>query len=351
MKNLKLILQSLLITSFLTTVGCDKHARSFSILDDTAEYKQNGATFSRKIDILWVIDNSGSMESSQNNLAQNFLAFYNRFEKLNFDFHMAVTTTDAYLAKFNNNPNLSLLKDGNKTSGPLGHPIMDNTLTDLETVFLTNIKQGISGYGDERAFDSFEQALTNPGNSKFLRSDAFLAVIIVSDEDDFSTTTKRYLQQNYNAPEMIPLSHYTQFLDKITNSGSIKNYSVSAISVFDQPCLDQLNSQISGRVIGKRYGEIVDATAGVKGSLCSNFGETLQLISDSIIELSSVYNLTRKPIVETITVVVDGVSILEDELQGWTYNETENSIHFHGSAIPKAGATIAINFDPLTIKL
>lgn len=51
---------------------------------------------------------------------------------------------------------------------------------------MANVKLGTSGSGDERALSSFEKTLINPLNSNFHRPDAFLAIIIVSDEDDFS---------------------------------------------------------------------------------------------------------------------------------------------------------------------
>ncbi len=48
---------------------------------------------STQIDMLWVIDNSGSMCQEQDTLATNFKLFIDEIDKTNLDFHIAVTTT------------------------------------------------------------------------------------------------------------------------------------------------------------------------------------------------------------------------------------------------------------------
>ncbi|MFW1373635.1 hypothetical protein ACEV99_23340, partial [Vibrio parahaemolyticus] len=60
------------------------------------------------------------------------------------------------------------------------------TIADLVTTFVTNAYQGDQGSGDERAFRSMQLALDDSQNAGFHRHDAYLAVIILSDEDDFS---------------------------------------------------------------------------------------------------------------------------------------------------------------------
>ena len=46
------------------------------------------------VDVLWVVDDSGSMSEEQNNLASNFGEFIRyATQELNVDFHIAVTTT------------------------------------------------------------------------------------------------------------------------------------------------------------------------------------------------------------------------------------------------------------------
>ena len=46
------------------------------------------------VDVLWVVDNSGSMSEEQGQVVANFQDFINEFISLGLDYHMAVVTTD-----------------------------------------------------------------------------------------------------------------------------------------------------------------------------------------------------------------------------------------------------------------
>src|SRR5205085_9381823 len=61
-------------------------------------FKQNNAVFNNQIDILWVVDNSGSMNPYQTNLTNNFSSFINNFQNKGYDFHISVTTSDTFKA-------------------------------------------------------------------------------------------------------------------------------------------------------------------------------------------------------------------------------------------------------------
>lgn len=335
--------------------GCNKGADSFSLLADAQDYKQQAVFIPKKIDVLWVVDNSGSMETSQNNLASNFQAFIQRFNQSNYDFHMAVTTTEAWEKQFDTSSIKARIKDGAiLQSSPRiethsGVFVMDKNTANLNSVFSTNIKQGTLGNGDERAFESFKQTLLEPNNSAFRRDEAFLAVIIVSDEEDFSGSSATAFE---DASKNFTVQSYVDFLDTFTkNSVYGKNYSVSTISVPDAACKTQLSTDGFLRKISTRLPQLADLTGGVKGSLCSNFGETLNLISDSIIQLSAVFKLSREPQVDTIAVTVDGVPVQQDATNGWTYNASDLTITFHGTSVPGANANIQIDFYPKSIKL
>lgn len=334
--------------------GCNKSTDSFTLLKDGADYKQQAVFIPKKIDILWVVDNSFSMETSQNNLATNFRSFINRFESSKYDFQMAVTTTEAWEKQFKPNSTKALLRDGAVVSEePLvethsGVFIMDRNTPNLSNVFATNIKQGIYGNGDERAFESFKQALEEPGNTNFRREDAFLAVIIVSDEEDFSGSTDNF----EDAVNRYPVSKYHDFLKNYTKADVYgNNFSVNVISVDTPACQQQLASATFTPKISTRLPALADMSGGVKASICSDFGSSLQLISDSIIELSAVFKLGREPQLDTMSVVVDGVKIPEDPENGWTYDATNLTITFHGSSVPGANSNIQINYYPKSLKL
>jgi hypothetical protein len=143
------------------------------------------------------------------------------------------------------------------------------------------------------------------------------------------------------------------YLDTYTKrpANSVANYSVSAITASDATCISQLNTDgFTERKTGQRYSQLVGLTGGVKGSLCSDFGNTLQLISDSIIELSASFQLSRAPVVSSIRVLVDGVVVPMDTVNGWTYDTATNTLTFHGTTVPGANSNIQILFDPATVK-
>lgn len=350
-----------LLTAATLLSGCGKSADSFSLLSDGSTYKQNAAYVQRKVDVLWVIDNSGSMQTSQDNLAANFKSFIQRFKDKDTDYRMAVITTDAYLAPYyfegsTNQPRNSLarFKPGRDLSNRLYY-VMDKNTPDLENVFLTAVRQGTSGAGDERAFSSFKESLSNSVNTGFYRPGAVLSVIIVSDEDDFSHNDlsddpsqplkNYYFTENYSDPKMYTVQSYVDYLTAFTNGGVAgKDFSVNSISAMDdQNCANQLGTKKA-----PRYLQLTNATKGVAASLCSAFGQTLDIISESLVKLTTEFQLTRIPNPDTIVVTVDGVVMPNDPVSGWTYDSVRNSISFQNA--PPAGSSVSITFDPAGVK-
>lgn len=371
-QEVKMTLKYTLLLVAALSFACQKSNDSYSLLAEQSTFQQGSSFQARKIDILWVIDNSGSMETSQNNVISNFNSFIQRFQTLNYDFNMAFISTDAYMdatdtnGAYKNtyciafNKKCSVFRDGpgkNATASlHSGVPIISKLTQNITSVFNLNAAQGIQGYGDERAFQSFKTALQNQSNTGFRRADAYLAIIIVSDEDDFShnamTPALETLANNgYLTDSRIhSVDSYVSFLDSYTNSTpALRNYSVSAITIMDQVCLDDLNTTFARRM-GTRYLQMADKTGGTKASLCGNFGQSLQMISDSVLALTSTFKLDREPIVETLQITVNGVVVVQDAQNGWTYDPSNLTITFHGSAIPAADSSININFDPVTVK-
>lgn len=332
--------------------GCSNGTPSFSLLADENSFDQNPSITNGKIDILWVIDNSGSMDSSQQNVAQNFSSFIQLFNSKGMDYRMAVITTEAYRGIFASDE-FARFRNGTASAGYTGVYVIEPSTPDLEQTFLQNMLQGINGSGDERAFQSIKEALTNAVNSDydFPRQDAFLSVILVSDEDDFSHDGTEHRGGQYSYSGLHTVQSYVDFLDELTAGSALeRNFNVNSIAILDQDCLSELNSEVSGRRIGNRYIELSEATNGVVGSLCGNFGEILSNISNRIIELTTAFYLTREPNPDSIQVFIDGSPTPRDSTNGWQYNAVNNSITFHGLYIPAAGTKITVRFDPVTIK-
>ncbi|MEQ1876639.1 MAG: hypothetical protein ABL958_08330 [Bdellovibrionia bacterium] len=347
MKSIQLLCFSF---ALLFLAACGEEKPTFSLLPESNFFQQGAGVINNKLDILWVMDNSGSMQPYQDNVAANFTAFMTQFVTKGYDYQIAVTASDAWRAPFIPNPTFAKFRDGAGSTHSGVFVITPQTLNPIN-VFNINIKQGIAGSGDERAFSSFKESLNSSLNAGFLRSDSFLAVIIISDEDDFSHDGGNYINRDYSYPGLHPISHYTNYLDALTGtSGDTRRYSVSAMAVLDNACLTNPATH-PGAIIGLRYQQLVAATDGVQGSLCStNFADELDKIQQKIAELSTQFLLNRVPIVETIQVKVNGILVPNNGTNGWSYISSANAIRFHGSAIPPQGAQIQVDFDPVTIK-
>src|SRR6476661_1736301 len=86
------------VAAAVLLTACGNGSTTYSLLSEGQTFRQNSAMSITKIDVLWVVDNSGSMATSQQNLANNFPSFIQKFQEKAYDFQMGVVTTDAYLA-------------------------------------------------------------------------------------------------------------------------------------------------------------------------------------------------------------------------------------------------------------
>jgi len=347
--------------------ACTSGGSSFSVLPEEDTFMQSSGTFNGKMDILFMIDQSGSMLSSQTNLGSNFPVFIDGFTGRGFDFRIAVATTDSFLAL----PTMSSIYTYYQANFPsyfvslyeglpasekarfrdgvgsthTGVFLITPSTPNLNNVFVTNILQGTDGFGDERPLQSLKTSLQSPLNPGFLRPDSFLAVIIVTDEDDFSHNGTNYLNGQYTNPALHTVQSYVDFLDTFTSSvPESRRYSVSSIAIDTAACRSSLGG--GERRVGQRVNELADLTGGVKASLCGDFATELELISDNILSLSTQFYLSRIPIPETIRIWINGVEVPPS---GFTYNSASNSIIFQPAYIPAEGSTIQVYFDPVSL--
>jgi hypothetical protein len=159
-----------------------------------------------KMDLIFVVDNSGSMAEEQGNLATNFPQFANVL--LNYvdpqggqlDFRIAVTTTGT------DDTTTSIINFGGMTipttiseTGDNGTFLnscggssrwLDANDANLATDLGCRANVGTSGPGTEMPMRAVKMALSDRmmdgTNTGFLRDDALLGVVILTDEDDSS---------------------------------------------------------------------------------------------------------------------------------------------------------------------
>jgi hypothetical protein len=348
----------LVILGFIaaTNAACNPHNVQFKMASESHDFAQADAKLNNQIDVLWVVDNSGSMDPLQKNLVANFSSFMNDFVSRGFDYQMAVTTSDAFRSdpRFKNQPELAKFSQGKDISG---FPIVSPSVMNPLDVFLKNVAIGNTGAGDERVFQSMFAALKSPFNAGFMRPGAYFAVIILSDEDDFSDenrpensweTKGGIADHAYNSPGLTKIDDVVAELDAMTNSTeNNRHYNVSAITVGDEQCWQQHLKETSTTIIGKRYIELAERTKGVVGSICDpSYADTLSFIKERIVELVTQFKLAETPSNGSLSVTVNGELVPQDSSNGWTYQKETNSITFHGRAVPPVAAAIRVSFDP-----
>jgi hypothetical protein len=173
------------------------------------------------IDLLVVVDNSTSMMTSQKLLAAAYPAFLDSLRGSGPvpDLHVAVTTTDMGAGAFTaavaaRAESCSHSNRGAFVTAPRPNPLVPSAACDtaglnpgatfiqsgpdpsknnysgqLEDVLGCLVQQGDDGCGFEQPLAAIEAALgpaAPAGNAGFLRSDAVLAILIVTNEDDCS---------------------------------------------------------------------------------------------------------------------------------------------------------------------
>ncbi|MEX1361926.1 MAG: vWA domain-containing protein [Nannocystaceae bacterium] len=154
-----------------------------------------------KVDFLFVIDNSGSMNDEQANLVNSFPGFItgiqSSLEQVD-EYQVGVVTTDQYsynIAGCNGLSSLVVQTGGgfssNANCGP--YAAGNNFMTeadDLNATFACAAQVGTSGSGQERPMQAMVETVQKveggPGqcNEGFLRDDALLVIVIITDEWD-----------------------------------------------------------------------------------------------------------------------------------------------------------------------
>lgn len=107
-----------------------------------------------------------------------------------------------------------------------------------------------------------------------------------------------------------------------------------------------MNTPSCAREIGHRYEEFSANFGGMVRDICSaSFDETYSELGARLQGLEDEFTLTRRVVsVSTLEVKVDGVLVASDAKEGWTYDEDQAVVIFHGPSIPPPGAEIALTY-------
>ena len=193
------------------------------VVGDLQEITSLPVVQNRNLDILFVVDNSGSMFEQQTSLATNFGRMIDVLEQLDGglpNLHIGVVTSDMGTSSATQAPapGVGTIGQGGCASagdnGALHHAsaqlagtfISDVELDDgtraknytgnLRDVFGEIALVGANGCGFEQHLSAMRAALVNPANAGFLRPEANLAVVIIADEDDCSALDSSLFSPN-----------------------------------------------------------------------------------------------------------------------------------------------------------
>lgn len=309
-------------------MACESE-QSVSRLTRTDVFLQEPAS---RADILWVIDNSGSMEVSQDRVAQGFEVFAGSLETSNIDFQLGVITTDMDL----DNPDAGHL---------LGDPPFLTPADDYRALFQERVQVGTEGSGKEKGLSAALEALTEPtlsgANEGFLRDDAVVSIIFVSDEEDCS--------DNEALAGEIDDACYLQDELLIDIDELIEDYRGlrdDPSQVVASGIIGTSEDECEGTWPGRRYKKVIEATGGVIGSICeTDYGDIMDQLGLPVAGIRTVFQLSSPAVEGTIEVTVDEALIPEDPADGWTYDAAYYQIRFDGSYAPPRSSTISVTYE------
>jgi hypothetical protein len=267
---------------------------------------------SAEVDILLVIDDSCSMADEQNSLAANFAAFMSAASTGNGNWRVGVTTTDTFSVRG------QLLRSAGNPS------FLTPTTPNVANLFADKVRVGVSGSGYEQPFAAMAQAVTEPNrsgaNAGFLRQNAALAVVIVTDA----------LEQSPNS--------VGSYLAAVRAAKQNRNELVS-VSVVGPFSPTSSTCSTEGAVDVSRYSSIITQTNGVRSDICTqNWAMDLESISRNVFGSRRTFELSGQARSSAdVTVRIDGMVS-----SGWTYSGATNAVTF--STPPPPGSVVEIEY-------
>lgn len=274
------------------------------------------------VDVLFIVDNSGSMAEEQRALRENFALFMQYFAGSGLDYHVGVVSTDC---------------DSRRTKGVLieddstGTKFIDDSFTEEEATlsFQQRANLGTSGSSDERGKDAAWAALvTNATTSSagFMRDSADLSIIVISDERDWSRD--------------VTVNEFSTWMTSLKPDGNTYFSSVVGLG----------NSCVNAER-GTGYLEVTSNVGGIEWDICSNdYSSLLDQLGLQAAGLKNEFFLSLVPVESSIEVTVtdtDGHETPYEVGTDWTYSQSRNSIAF-AEFVPTPLSVVHITYDVLS---
>ena len=262
------------------------------------------------LDVLFVVDNSGSMNIFQQELANQMFSFMNVFESSGADYHLALITTDE--ARFTPHDGLSWIDNS--------HPNPASWVINVITTI------GVRGSGMEKGIEMAKYALESdaaPGNG-YNRESATMVIIYVSDEPDHSQGS---------------FSSYLNFFDNFKLSPNLMRQ-FAVIGDYPAGCNFPYLNRNRNIQFGGGYYEMTQRYNGDWYSICAtDWGQQMQNLANTV-TTRSVFDIDESdPVENTITVTING-----QVTNNWVYDPVINAVIFDENHVPEPSQTIEIEY-------
>lgn len=255
-------------------------------------------------DILFVIDNSCSMEDNVLDIASNMNRFFNVFEDYNLNYHIGVISASAST----NQP------DSGQLTMFHGYTYVSPQVPDGYGVLqgLTNAMIGYEETGIDALWAAISPNIALDNNAEFFRKGAPLHIIFMSDEED---------QSNYITVRKMYGRLLIYSLEK-----EAPIYVSAIVHEVGSPCKPLAESY------GTRYIKLASYFPGEVISICEEYWEPIleDLARYSIPDTKYEYPLSQSPVLDgdlidgTVYVLRQGATI--DYNDKYYYSENRNSI-------------------------
>ncbi len=250
---------------------------------------------SNKADVLFVIDNSGSMQEEQTEIGNRINRFFEKLKIL--DWRVGIITTDPY--EYNPVTNkLNPLSDGALLRFPNGQYHLNSNLSQTlaRKYFEQTIYRPETGNGHERGlyntYRSIERSQnpvndTNKRLKEFYRNEASLSVVLISDEDETlldGALNPLWSQEKSRGDELI------KKVSQVWGEKKLFRFNSVIVRPGDQACIK------THEKFGYAYEQVSLATQGVVEDICaSDYSGALQNIADQVLNLQKSFLLDCEP--------------------------------------------------------
>lgn len=320
MKKGYLLLAGMALSTLM--LACNK--QQYGLPDQSREFGQT-VTYNNKVDVLLMIDNSSSMGLYQDRLAAQAHSIVDALNKLKMDYTIAVVTSD--------------MRSGGNGGRFIGEPkVLKKNTSNLVNHIRSRIQIGTSGSDLERGLESIVRVLDpnylgGDGNG-FFREDALLAIVALSNEDDYSSNS---------------VSYYKDYFDALKPpfKGGAKAWVLNFIGVpnLESSCSTALDGIY--KEPGLRWIELADYSGGRVEAVCdTSLATAVNNVRKKIVEIMTDFHLGRIPVVSSIKVWINGKEIPQSTTNGWEYIPGDEILRFHGDAVPGADDRVVVDFTP-----